>query len=81
MIVTERDYQAQREYYRDQARAASRHRLVRRALADRQRGSRLFCTALTWLGERFVAWGTRLQEQYDTVVSASAAQSANSPAT
>jgi hypothetical protein len=76
-MVTGRDYAAQREYYKDQMRAAKRYRLTRVTSAGRDKSSHLYCKALAWLGRRLIAWGSSLQEQYDTVVSAPMRQSAN----
>lgn len=41
------------------------YRLQRRARGMRARGSRVGCVALAKLGQRLVAWGSRLQERYD----------------
>ena len=53
-----------RERNEDLRREAERFRLVRQALAGRERHDRFYCRALTWLGRRLVAWGKRLQERY-----------------
>lgn len=78
--VTQRDLLARQEYYKDQMRAAEKYRLVRVALSGRENGDRFTSRLLVWVGHRLVAWGTRLQEQYAAVVSASMSHSAN-PAT
>jgi hypothetical protein len=75
MTVTQRDYLAQKEYYKDQARAARNYRLVREAMAGQDRGNRLVCRTLTWLGQRLVNWGTRLQAQYSAMLSPPVSQS------
>ena len=75
MTVTQRDYMAQKEYYKDHARAARNYRLVREAMAGQDRNSRLVRRTLTWLGQRLVIWGTRLQTQYSAVLSPPVPQS------
>jgi len=77
MLVTDRDILAQREYYRDQARAAAKHELVRLALEGRGPRERPGARALAWLGARFVQWGTGLRERYGEVVAASLTRPAN----
>jgi len=67
MIVTERDFMAQKEYYKDQMRAANRYRLVRQAQSGRDQGERFYARALAWLGSRIAAWRTGSEERYDTV--------------
>jgi hypothetical protein len=74
-LVTHHDYLAQREYYRDQMRAASKYRLVRTALAGRMTSNRVVSSALSWLGQRLIAWGSSLQRHYDTVVNSSVPRS------
>jgi hypothetical protein len=76
MLVTEKDYLARKEYYADQRRAAERWTRVRAALAARDRSDRLYAKAISWLGDRLVAWGSRLQEHYDTVVSSTMSKTA-----
>lgn len=76
-VVNWKDVLVQRERYQDLLREAERHRLVRRALAGRQRPHRFFCQAMSWLGRRMVAWGQRLQERYGTAATAPALQPAN----
>ena len=45
---------------------AERHRLIRQALAGREKwDSSIHCRALTWLGGQLVAWGCSLQARYD----------------
>ncbi|MBN1584672.1 MAG: hypothetical protein JXA89_28455 [Anaerolineae bacterium] len=80
-LITNRDYLAQKEYYHDQMRAASKYALVSLALGNRARGNRHTSRALAWLGQRLIAWGSNLQKQYDTVVSSSIPQSTNPVAT
>lgn len=77
MMVTDRDVMAQREYYRDQARAAAKHELVRLALKSRVRRDHLGTRALTWLGGRLVQWGTELRERYSEMVAPPLTRSAN----
>jgi hypothetical protein len=69
MIVTNQDVMAQREYYRDQARAAAKYRLVRLALESQAPRDRLGSRALVWVGRHLVRWGTRLRDRYSEVVS------------
>ena len=76
-LVTNHDYLAQKEYYKDQMRAATKYALVRLALGDRAKGNRLISKALAWLGQRLIAWGCSLQKQYATVVSSSMPRSTN----
>lgn len=77
MLVTERDILAQREYYRDQARAAAKHELVRLAMKGRGPRGRPGGRALAWLGARFVQWGTGLRERYGNAIAAPLARPAN----
>ena len=77
MMVTEREVMAQREYYRDQARAAAKHALVRLALESRGPSEHLGTRALVWLGGRLVRWGTGLRERYGTMIPAPLARPAN----
>ncbi len=77
MMVTDRDVMAQREYYRDQARAAAKHELVRLALAGRGPREHLGTRVLAWLGGRLVRWGTGLHERYSEIVSAPLTRPAN----
>jgi hypothetical protein len=74
-LITNREYLAQKEYYKDQMRAANKHALVRLALGNRAKTYRLTSKALAWLGHRLVVWGSSLQKQYDTVVSSSMSRS------
>jgi hypothetical protein len=67
MIVTERDFLAQKEYYKDQMRAANRYHLARQAQSGRDRGERFYVRALAWLGSRIEAWRIGSEERYDTV--------------
>jgi hypothetical protein len=64
MLVSDRDILAQREYYRDQARAAAQHELVRLALKARGPRERPGARVLAWLGACLVRWGTTLRERY-----------------
>jgi hypothetical protein len=77
MMISDRDVMAQREYYRDQARAAAKHDLIRLALESRGPREPLGARALAWLGGRLVAWGTGLRERYSDMVSAPLARPAN----
>jgi hypothetical protein len=65
-----------RERNRDLLCEAERYRLVRQALAARQRQGRFYCWALIWLGRRLVDWGRQLQERSDVVVDASVLRTA-----
>jgi hypothetical protein len=69
MMVTDLDVMAQREYYRDQARAATKHELVRLALKNRGPREGVRTRALAWLGGRFVQWGTSLRERHGGMMS------------
>ena len=80
IMPTEQDYLARKEYYRDQRRAADKYRLERVAMAGRERVDRFYTRAMLWLGSRLVAWGSRLEERYDTVFSAPMPRSANQAA-
>lgn len=55
---------AMQERYKDLLREAERERLVRQALAEREKCERFYCQALIWLGRGLVAWGWRLLEPY-----------------
>lgn len=76
MIVTQKDYLAQQEYYADQRRAAARWARARAARAARDRNALFYAKALAWLGDLLVAWGSRLKEHYDTVLSSTMSQTA-----
>jgi hypothetical protein len=76
-VVSWKDVLVQRERYQDLLREAEKHRLVLQALAGRQRRYHFYCRAMNWLGRRMVAWGQRLQEQYDAATAATALQAAN----
>jgi hypothetical protein len=76
MIVTQKDYMAQKEYYAEQRRVAARWARARAARAGRDRGELYYAKALSWLGDRLIAWGSRLQENYNTVVSSTMSQTA-----
>ena len=65
MIVTERDFMAQKEYYKDQMRAAERYQLARRARAEGGAEPRFYAQALTWVKRRFAAWMSSHQERYE----------------
>ena len=67
-MLTGRDVLVQREYYREQVRIAERARLARRSKVQGDLVLRLH-SLLNWLGTHLVAWGTRLEEQYEAVVS------------
>ena len=51
---TQRDFLAQKEYYKDQMRAAAQYRLAREAQTGREREEPLYASALQWLGQRLV---------------------------
>jgi hypothetical protein len=55
---------AHQERHKDILRKAERERLVRQALAAREKRERFYGPALIWLGRRLVAWGGLLQERY-----------------
>jgi len=59
------DVLAQQERYVDLRREAERERLVRHALTGSEKRTRSYRHVLTWLGQRLVAWGWRLQARYD----------------
>jgi hypothetical protein len=65
MNVTERDFLAQKEYYRDQMRAAQKYQQAKRVPGG---GPPSYARALTWLGGRLADWGESLQERYGTLV-------------
>lgn len=70
-MLTGRDVLVQREYYREQVRIADRARLARRA----KPGGNVVLSMrslLNWLGTLLVAWGTRLEKEYEAVVSGEA---------
>ena len=69
MIVTERDFMAQKEYYKDQMRAANRHRLARHARTERGASARLYARALAWLRQHIAAWTPPQRERYEGSVS------------
>ena len=75
-MLTQKTYMAQQEYYKDQRRAADSYRMRRAARAARGEGNRLYAQALAWLGNQLVSWGSRLQAEYDTVVSSTMSQTA-----
>jgi hypothetical protein len=57
--------EAQQEHYQELLLEAERHRLIRQALAGREKwDSSIHCRALTWLGGQLVAWGCSLQARY-----------------
>jgi hypothetical protein len=66
MNVTERDFLAQKEYYRDQMRAAQRYQQSKRVPSS---GLPSYARALSWLGRRLADWGETLQERYGALVS------------
>ena len=72
-MLNQKTYMAQQEYYKDQRRAATQYRLAR---AARGEGTHFYAQALGWLGNRLVAWGSRLQQEYNTVVSSTRPQTA-----
>ena len=65
---TQRDFLAQKEYYKDQMRAAAQYRLAREAQTGREREAPLYASALQWLGQRLVAWGQDLQGRFDAPI-------------
>jgi hypothetical protein len=68
---------AGQERYEDLRREADSYRLVRQALAGRQRGRRFYCEAMNWLGRRLVAWGWGLQERSGAAATTSALEATN----
>ena len=64
------DVVVHQERNKDLLREAEHYRLVRQALAGRERRERFHCKVLSWLGRRLVAWGVRLQERYGAVAAA-----------
>jgi hypothetical protein len=58
---TQRDFLVQKEYYKDQMRAATRYRLAREAQAGRERQEPFYTSTVQWLGKRLVTWGQNLQ--------------------
>jgi hypothetical protein len=52
------DVLVHQERNKDLLREAEHYRLVRRALAGRERHDHFYCRALIWLGRRLVAWST-----------------------
>ena len=52
---------------------AERHRLVRQALAGRERRDGIHRRVLTWVGRHLVAWGCFLERRYGAAVEAPAA--------
>jgi hypothetical protein len=77
MFLSDRDFRVHRERYKDLLREAERYRLIRPALAGREKRDRFHCRALTWLGRRLVAWGWRLQERYSAAAAAPTLRPAN----
>jgi hypothetical protein len=65
---TQRDFLAQKEYYKDQMRAAARYRLAREAQEGHERGEPFYASAMHWLGQRLVAWGQGLQGRFDAPI-------------
>jgi len=49
------------EQYKDLLREAERERLIQQVLAAYESHLSLATCTLAWLGQRLVAWGTRLQ--------------------
>jgi hypothetical protein len=70
MSLNYRDALVYQEHYKDLLHEAERYRLVRQALAGRERHERFHRRALTCLGRRLVAWGWRLQERYSAAAAA-----------
>jgi hypothetical protein len=68
MIVTERDFMAQKEYYKDQMRAAKRYQLARRARTEGGTDARFYDRSLAWVRRRVAAWTSSRQERYEGVV-------------
>jgi hypothetical protein len=56
------------EQVKDWLRDLERERLVRLALAGRDRRARFYCQVLASLGRQMVTWGRRLQERYGAVI-------------
>jgi hypothetical protein len=67
MMITERDFLAQKEYYKDQMRAAARYHLARQAQADRKGGKRFYAQALAWLTSRIETWRAGPEGRYEPV--------------
>jgi len=68
MYITEKDFQAKQEYYKDQMRAAQRYQQAKHLLGE-ETGRQTVARALTWLGGQLADWGEDLQERYGTVIS------------
>jgi hypothetical protein len=60
------DILIQQERSQELLHLAARERRLRRILTNRERGNRVLCRALSWLGSRLVTWGKGLQERYGT---------------
>jgi len=73
------DIAVQQERYRDLLREAETERLLRTAKDPTQSNHRFYGRALTWLGQRLVAWGLSLQKRFDTAAPASVSQPARLP--
>jgi len=67
-MPTQRDFLAQKEYYKDQMRAAAQYRLVREAQAGRERDEPLYASVMQWLGKRLVTWGQGLQGRFSAPI-------------
>jgi hypothetical protein len=63
-MITWIDVLAHEKRYKDKRREAEKERLVRQALAAREKREHIYGPALRWLGRRLVTWGWRLQEPY-----------------
>ena len=61
---------AQQERYQDLLREAEQDGLFEQMQAGHAMRNRFHCQALTWLGNRLVAWGWRLQERYGAATTA-----------
>lgn len=61
-----RDVLVQQERHQDLLREAEQERLIRQAVAARERRDRFYSRALAWLGRQLVAWGWRLQQRCST---------------
>ncbi len=65
-MLSYHDILIQQERSQELVRHAVQERHLRQILTNRERGNRLFCRALSWIGSRLVTWGRGLQERYGT---------------
>ena len=59
--------------YKELLREAEHERLVKQALAGREKRDGFYRAALVWLGCRLVEWGESLRQRYDNTSPASPA--------